>query len=84
MRRSATRRQVLPHLICRNVHAGAVAGQSRAGVRLVQSLPYGRFFKHEVERPLGDLYVTMLKQFGIPVDSFAENAGEFSEILARV
>ena len=47
-------------------------------------LRHGRFFKHEIERPLGDLYVTMLQQFGIPVDSFAENAGEFSEILARV
>jgi hypothetical protein len=26
----------------------------------------------------------MLKQYGIPVDSFAENAGEFSDILTRV
>jgi hypothetical protein len=55
-----------------------LAGGAAMGLR------HGRFFKHEVERPLGDLYVTMLKQFGIPVDSFAENAGEFSEILARV
>ena len=46
-------------------------------------LIHGRFFKHESERPLGDLYVTMLKQYGIAVDSFAENAGEFSVILAR-
>ncbi len=45
-------------------------------------LHHGRFFQHETERPLGDLYVTMLKQYGIPADSFAENAGEFSDILA--
>lgn len=44
-------------------------------------LCHGRFFKHETERPLGDLYVTMLKRYGLPVESFAENAGEFSEIL---
>src|ERR1019366_3077777 len=43
-------------------------------------LHHGRFFKHETERPLGDLYVTMLQRYVIPVDSFAENAGEFSEI----
>ena len=45
-------------------------------------LRHGRFFKHETERPLGDLYVTMLKHYGIPADSFAENAGQFPEILA--
>src|SRR5262245_36060409 len=50
------------------------------GANLV--LRHGRFFKHETERPLGDLYVTMLNRYGIPTNSFAENAGQFSEILA--
>ena len=64
---------------------GVVAGHSyynpyTGGAAM--GLRHGRFFKHDAERPLGDLYVTMLKQFGIPVDSFAENVGEFSEILA--
>jgi hypothetical protein len=45
-------------------------------------LRHGRFFKHEKERPLGDLYVTMLNRYGIPTNSFAENSGQFSEILA--
>lgn len=54
-----------------------LAGGANMGLR------HGRFFKHETERPLGDLFVTMLKQYGIPVDSFAENANEFSEILSR-
>lgn len=53
-----------------------LAGGANLGLR------HGRFFKHETERPLGDLYVTMLKRYGIAADSFAENAGEFSEILA--
>ena len=53
-----------------------LAGGANMGFR------HGRFFKHENERPLGDLFVTMLKQYGIPTDSFAENSGEFSEILA--
>lgn len=46
-------------------------------------LHHGRFFKHTTERPLGDLYVTMLQRYDIPVRNFAENAGEFSELLAR-
>jgi hypothetical protein len=45
-------------------------------------LCHGRFIKQRAERPLGDLYVTMLHRYGIPVRSFADNAGEFSEILA--
>ena len=45
-------------------------------------LQHGRFFKHATERPLGDLYLTMLHRLDIPVRSFADNAGEFSEILA--
>jgi Protein of unknown function (DUF1552) len=53
-----------------------LAGGANLGLR------HGRFFKHETERPLGDLYVTMLKRYGITAGSFAENAGEFSEILA--
>jgi hypothetical protein len=53
-----------------------LAGGANMGLR------HGRFFKHETERPLGNLYVTMLKRYGIPVDSFAENDGEFPEILA--
>lgn len=44
---------------------------------------HGRFYKHETERPLGDLYVTMLRQYGIPVESFAENASDFSELLTK-
>jgi hypothetical protein len=52
-----------------------LAGGANMGLR------HGRFFKHETERPLGDLYVTMLKRYGIPADSFAENAGELPEIL---
>lgn len=43
---------------------------------------HGRYFKHDTERPLGDLYVTMLHRYGIPADSFAENDGEFSEVVA--
>ncbi len=53
-----------------------LAGGANMGLR------HGRYFRHETERPLGDLYVTMLKQYGIPVDSFAENVSEFPEILA--
>jgi Protein of unknown function (DUF1552) len=52
-----------------------LAGGANMGLR------HGRFFRHETERPLGDLYVTMLKSYGIRADSFAENANEFSEIL---
>ena len=52
-----------------------LAGGANMGLR------HGRYFMHETERPLGDLYVTLLKRFGIPADSFAENAGEFPEIL---
>lgn len=44
-------------------------------------LQHGRFFKHKTERPLGDLYLTMLHRYDIPVRSFADNASEFSEIL---
>lgn len=53
-----------------------LAGGANLGLR------HGRFFNHDTERPLGDLYVTLLKRYGIPADSFAENSGEFSEILS--
>jgi hypothetical protein len=42
---------------------------------------HGRFIKQAEERPLGDLFVTMLHQLDIPVKSFADNAGEFSELV---
>jgi hypothetical protein len=54
-----------------------LAGGRNLGLR------HGRFIKQQTERPLGDLYVTMLHRYDIPVRSFADNAGEFSEILAR-
>src|SRR5262245_23570581 len=52
-----------------------LAGGRNLGLR------HGRFFKHKTERPLGDLYLTMLQRYDIPVRSFADNAGEFSEIV---
>ena len=33
-------------------------------------------------RPMSDLYLTILKQLGCPVDSFKESAGTISEVLA--
>jgi hypothetical protein len=45
-------------------------------------LKHGRYIKQKTERPLGDLFVTMLHRFDIPMRSFADNAGEFSEIVA--
>jgi Protein of unknown function (DUF1552) len=53
-----------------------LAGGRRLGLR------HGRYIKQPNERPLGDLYVTMLHRYGIPVRSFADNTGEFSEIVA--
>jgi hypothetical protein len=44
-------------------------------------LKHGRFLKQPQERPLGDLFVTMLHQLDIPAKSFADNAGEFSELV---
>jgi Protein of unknown function (DUF1552) len=46
-------------------------------------LQHGRYIKQRAERPLGDLYLTMLHRYGIPGRSFADNASEFSEILAE-
>ncbi|MBM3996107.1 MAG: DUF1552 domain-containing protein [Planctomycetes bacterium] len=54
-----------------------LAGARNLGLR------HGRFIKQQAERPLGDLFVTMLHRFDVPMRSFADNAGEFSEILAR-
>jgi hypothetical protein len=45
-------------------------------------LKHGRFLKQKEERPLGDLFVTMLHRLDIPVKSFADNASEFSEMVA--
>jgi hypothetical protein len=52
-----------------------LAGGKNLGLR------HGRFFKYKTERSLGDLYLTMLHRYDIPLRSFADNAGEFSEIL---
>jgi len=61
-----------------------LAGGRNLGLR------HGRFFKPpgnegdqqgRNERPLGDLFVTVVHRFDIPARSFADNAGEFSEIL---
>lgn len=54
-----------------------LAGGRNLGLR------HGRYIKQPAERPLGDLYLTMLHRYDIPVRSFADNAGEFSEILAQ-
>ncbi|MBN9518311.1 DUF1552 domain-containing protein [bacterium] len=45
-------------------------------------LKHGRFIKQRAERPLGDLFLTLLHRFDVPARSFADNAGEFREILA--
>jgi hypothetical protein len=45
-------------------------------------LRHGRYLAQPAERPLGDLFVTMLHRLDIPVTQFADNAGEFSEIVA--
>ena len=52
-----------------------LAGGGNLGLR------HGRFLNHQTERPLGDLYVTMLQRYGIPIETFAENTAQFSEIL---
>lgn len=52
-----------------------LAGGKNLGVR------HGRFFRQPAERPLGDLYVTLLHRLDIPVRTFADNAGEFSELV---
>lgn len=42
---------------------------------------HGRYIKAREERPLGDLYVTMLHRLDLPVRKFADNASEFTEIV---
>ena len=44
-------------------------------------LKHGRFLQQPAERPLGDLFVTLLHRFDVPVKKFADNAGEFTEIV---
>jgi hypothetical protein len=44
-------------------------------------LRHGRYIKSREERPLGDLFVTMLHRLDFPVRKFADNAGEFTEIV---
>ncbi len=44
-------------------------------------LRHGQYIKAREERPLGDLFVTMLHRLDFPVRKFADNAGEFSEIV---
>ena len=45
-------------------------------------LKHGRYLQQPAERPLGDLFMTLLHRFDIPVKKFADNAGEFTEIVA--
>jgi hypothetical protein len=54
-----------------------LAGGRNLGLR------HGRFIKQQNERPLGDLFLTMLHRFDVPARSFADNVGEFSEIVTR-
>lgn len=44
-------------------------------------LRHGQYIKARDERPLGDLFVTMLHRLDFPVRKFADNAGEFTEIV---
>ena len=44
-------------------------------------LRHGQHIKAREERPLGDLFVMMLQRLDFPVRKFADNAGEFSEIV---
>jgi hypothetical protein len=52
-----------------------LAGGKDFGIR------HGQYIKAREERPLGDLFVTMLQRLDFPVRKFADNAGEFSEIV---
>jgi hypothetical protein len=44
-------------------------------------LRHGQYIKVREERPLGDLFVTMLQSLDFPVRKFADNASKFSEIV---
>lgn len=52
-----------------------------AGARAM-GLRHGRFFKQRDERPLGDLFVTMLHRLGLPLPSFADNTSEFTDLVS--
>ena len=40
-----------------------------------------RYLTQPAERPVGDLFVTMLHRLDIPVTRFADNDGEFNELV---
>lgn len=44
-------------------------------------LKHGRFIKQPAERPLGDLFVTLMHRLDVPVQSFADNESEFTELI---
>lgn len=52
-----------------------VAGGGAVGLK------HGRYIRQPEERPFGDLLVTLLHRLDIPVKSFADNTGEFTEIV---
>jgi hypothetical protein len=58
-----------------------LAGGKNLGLRHGRSFKQPRNEGNRNERPLGDLFLTMLHRFDIPARSFADNAGEFTEIL---
>lgn len=45
-------------------------------------LKHGRFIKPPAERPLGDLFVTLMHRLDVPVQSFADNESEFTELTS--
>lgn len=45
-------------------------------------LKHGHFRKYGEETPLANLYVTMLRQLGVPTPSFADSTGALSELTA--
>jgi hypothetical protein len=45
-------------------------------------LSHGRYIKQRTERPMGDLLLTLLHRLDVPMRSFADNAGEMTEILS--
>ncbi len=45
-------------------------------------LKHGRFIKQPAERPLGDLFVTLMHRLDIPVENFADNESEFTDLVS--
>lgn len=45
-------------------------------------LKHGRFIKPPAERPLGDLFVTLMHRLDVPVENFADNESEFTELIS--